>query len=249
MVKPQEELVAPVAAWAAWAPGVESPAAWSEWATAGKTIGGDGSPAVPFVDALMRRRLSRFARMALYVAHTGAGERTVDRLVFASRHGELQRTTNMLHDLVRGAELSPTDFSLSVHNAVAGVHSIVSRSRAPSVAVAAGEESFGYGLIEAVTQWRQDEARSVLFVYADESVPGEYRKFVSQNEQPHALALLIASPGERSISISRRSPSAEVVPTEMQSLAFLRSWTAQTSRGSWENRNSSWHWSAMPHVG
>jgi len=44
-------------------------------------------------------------------------------MVFASRHGEADRTLAILQDLAAGAEVSPTLFSMSVHNSVPGLWS------------------------------------------------------------------------------------------------------------------------------
>lgn len=239
----------PIAAWSAWAPGLESLSAWTAWAATKTVPSGDGSPAIPFVDSLMRRRLSRFARMALHVAHDCAGNKTVDRTVFASRHGELQRTAAMLHDLGRANGVSPTDFSLSVHNAVAGVHSIVAKNRSPSVAIAAGEESFAYGLLEAAAQWQLNKNRSVLFVYADEPAPPEYRAFVSDNEYPHAVALLLASGAETSVRLARQPDAAPGASAETQPLAFLRAWLSRLPQASWRGAGSTWRWSTTANVG
>lgn len=248
MVKRQEHRALPIVAWSAWAPGIESAQAWKAWAAGNLQPGREGNPALPFVDPLMRRRLSRLARMALHVAHVCTQTRAAERSVFASRHGELQRTVGMLHDLGRGSELSPTDFSLSVHNAIAGVHSIVRRDRSPSVAVAAGEESFAYGLIEAEGQWRLDTDRSVLFVYADEPAPAEYRRFVSDKELPHALALLIGYGGDTALQMRSASGTGQPINAEMQSLAFLRGWVQQEREVVWCGAQHEWRWTVTSDV-
>lgn len=238
----------PIAAWSAWAPGIESAQAWNSWAAGDLDPGNEGSPALTFVDPLMRRRLSRLARMALHVAHACTQGRAAARSVFASRHGELQRTVGMLHDLVRGTGLSPTDFSLSVHNAIAGMHSIVHRSRSASVAVAAGEESFAYGLIEAAGQWHLDTEHSVLFVYADEPVPAEYRRFVAHREMPHAVALLIGSGGHTTVRMQSAPGAGQTVNPEMQSLAFLRGWFTKERAAVWCGGQHEWRWSVTSDV-
>lgn len=248
MVKQQEHIVLPIVAWSAWAPGIESAQAWNAWAAGNLQPSREGSPALPFVDTLMRRRLSRLARMALHVAHVCTQTRAAERSVFASRHGELQRTVGMLHHLGRGSELSPTDFSLSVHNAIAGVHSIVRRDRSPSVAVAAGEESFACGLIEAAGQWQLDTARAVLFVYADEPAPEEYRRFVSDKELPHALALLIGSGGDTALKMRRVPETGQGVSPEMQSLVFLRAWVQKEREAVWCGAQHEWRWTVTPDV-
>ncbi len=239
----RQQFVLPIAAWSAWAPGLESEQAWSAWAAGQAVPSREGSPSLGFVDPLMRRRLSRAARMVLHVANACLQGRTADRTVVASRHGELHRTVAMLHELGRGHDLSPTDFSLSVHNAVAGIHSIVRRDRSPSVAVAAGEESFAYGLLEAASQWQLDSGRTVLLIYAEEPAPTEYRSLVRANECPHALALLISRDASISLRVGRRPADAGDPAPEMQSLAFLRAWMAREPAASWRGERCVWDWS------
>lgn len=248
MVERHEHIVLPIAAWSAWAPGIESAQAWNSWAAGDLDPGNEGSPALTFVDPLMRRRLSRLARMALHVAHACTDASPAERSVFASRHGELQRTVGMLHNLARGTPLSPTDFSLSVHNAIAGVRSIVRRDHSPSVAVAAGEESFAYGLVEAAGQYHLDSKRPVLFVYVDEPVPEEYRRFVPDKEMPHAIALLIAAGAHTKVRMQSGPATTRAVNPEMQSLAFLRGWFQKKREAVWHGGQREWRWTVTSDV-
>jgi hypothetical protein len=248
LVERRHEIVLPIAACSAWAPGLESEPAWRAW-TAEQTLPSrEGAPALGFVDPLMRRRLSRAARMALHVANACLQGRAADRTVVASRHGELHRTVGMLHELGRGHDLSPTDFSLSVHNAVAGIHSIVRRDRSPSIAVAAGAESFAYGLVEAASQWLRDSRRTVLLIYAEEPAPSEYRSFIRPNECPHALALLISRDAPISLRVGRRPADTGDSAPEMQSLAFLRTWMTRELAASWRGERCVWEWGVVDAV-
>ncbi len=111
--------------WKAWAPGLEHPADWLSWSRAPSVPApGDAQPDVSFLPAMQRRRLSPLARMAFHVAWPLAEGRPPLPLIFASRHGETPRTFAILGDLARGEPLSPTQFSLSVHNAIIGLWSI-----------------------------------------------------------------------------------------------------------------------------
>jgi hypothetical protein len=130
---------------------------WSCW-----PAGSAGKPEVGFIEPLVRRRLSNLSRMALQVARDGV------RVLFASRHGELRRTTDILHTIAAGEPVSPTSFSLSVLNAMTGVFGIARGDRAPASALSAGAQTLGYALLEAHAQYQTDPAAPVLLVYADE---------------------------------------------------------------------------------
>src|SRR5580658_10067559 len=81
---------------------------------------GQSRPAVP---VLLRRRITPIGQAVLRAAWSLPGlERA--RFVFASRHGEFNRTLTMLEAMADDEGPSPADFSLSVHNALPGLLSI-----------------------------------------------------------------------------------------------------------------------------
>jgi len=79
-----------------------------KWAIWQDDIDQHATPDVSFIDANSRRKLSRFAKMALKVAHDCSDDVPQAHFVFASQHGDIVRTTEMLLDLARQEELSPT---------------------------------------------------------------------------------------------------------------------------------------------
>lgn len=73
--------------------------------------------------------------------------------VFSSRYGDLAITDYMCATLASTpAQLSPTRFHNSVHNAAAGYWSIGAGSTRAYTALAAGEHTFGASLLEACVQ-------------------------------------------------------------------------------------------------
>ena len=72
--------------------------------------------------AALRRRLNKFGRAA---AGMSADKVQGDPLiVFASRYGDAERSATILQEIAKGEDVSPMQFSLSVHNAVSGILSI-----------------------------------------------------------------------------------------------------------------------------
>lgn len=163
------------------------------------------------------------------------------RTVFASRHGDLSRTVELLDSLCAGEELSPTSFSLSVHNTVPGLESIVRRDRSPATAVGAGDESLAYGLLEALTQLAAHPDLPVLMIYADEPVPPEYRPYVEYEDYPHALAILFRQGAERRAQMAWR-PGAGGTTVESQSLSFLRFLASDQAMCEWRGERTIWTW-------
>ena len=204
--------------------------------------GQPSSPDVAFIEPMLRRRLSSLEKMSLRVAHDCAHDISDVRFVYASRHGELTRTTVMLGDLAAEQELSPTAFSMSVLNTSAGLFSILQRNTAPSTAVSAAASSFGYGLLEACMQLAEKPEQPVLLVYADEPTPAVYGETAKSSLEAHAIALLLQTGAPRQITC-RTSPADGMTSSEPQSRAFLR--CLESGQASWTGEGTSWTWSTQ----
>ena len=104
---------------AAYAPGLHDPVTWLAWSAESYLPKGDDVPALPEIPAMQRCRLERVGRTALHVAYWCQTAEVADiPLIFASRHGDIQRTYEMLEALARNEALSPTHFGLSIYNAI-----------------------------------------------------------------------------------------------------------------------------------
>lgn len=127
-----------IARWRAWAPGLASADEWEQWSrTPTRLQDSNEAPDVSFLPAMQRRRLGRMARMAFAVGWPLSDGHERMPLVFVSRHGETPRTFDILRDLAADEPMSPTQFSLSVHNAVIGLWSILRGETSEMTALAA----------------------------------------------------------------------------------------------------------------
>ncbi len=198
-----------------------------------------GEPDVSFVDGLQRRRLSPLARAFFHCARR-VGPLEQARVLFASRHGEAERTLAILQDLAAGVEVSPTQFSLSVHNAVPGLWSILTGSRAAAGAVSAGPETFAWGLVDALAWYRAEPSGPVLYVFADDRLPEPWTTQVPSGVA-HALALLVGEPASRHLAMSREPAPGLAEPEAAQSLLCcqaLRTGAAAV----WAGAGNTWRW-------
>ncbi|MFM0501977.1 beta-ketoacyl synthase chain length factor [Paraburkholderia caffeinilytica] len=159
-------------------------ARWSSWPAAASA-----APDIGFIEPIVRRRLSTLSRIALKVAHDCVAQDEV-RVVFASRHGELRRTTDILRAISAGEPVSPTAFSLSVLNAMTGVFGIARGDRSAASAISAGAETLGYALLEAYAQYVTQPEAPVLLVYADEPADPAYGT-IEDEVQGGAIAILL----------------------------------------------------------
>lgn len=201
-----------------------------------------GKADVAYVAPLYRRRLGRLARGMLHCAGRVCPEPGDMRVVFASRHGEMERTVAVLGDLAQGAELSPTLFSLSVHNSVAGLWSILKENHGPSTALAAGAETFAWGLLEALAAVEEDRSHPVLYVFGDDRLPEVYQPFAPADIVPHAIALLLGGPAQRTLRLSWDTGQEGGATPTLQSLHFLAAMGRSTPGDSWLGRSGAWNW-------
>jgi hypothetical protein len=183
--------------------------------------------------------------MMLHVARACAEDVPDLRLVFASQHGELGYTIALLRSLAAAEPLSPTLFSLSVHNSAPGLFSTLRGDRAESTALAAGEETLGHALLEAYCQLHADPARPVLIVYGDRPLPDEYREFAPESEDPHAqgvaLAVLLSSEASRRASVWAQAAGEAAPSGETQAESFI-GYLEEGRPGRWTGRAKSWSW-------
>jgi hypothetical protein len=123
--------------------------------------------------------------------------------VFACSCGDLNVVDKILTALtLPGKPVSPTQFHNSVHNAPAGYWSISAKSTAASTSIAAGDNTFSVGLLEAMTQVVVNE-HAVLFISYD-IVPPPLLKNHRQVTASYGVALLLLP------ELTRWSLSAEV---------------------------------------
>lgn len=210
-------------------------AAWAEWP--GET--GTELPKLDFVDPMLRRRLSALSRISLWAAQQCAQDLGNVRMIYASQHGEIVRTTEMLEALVAGEPLSPAAFSMSVLNASIGLYSIIRGNTAPATAIAAGDETFGYALLEAYGQLRSNPGQAVLLIYADETVPEVWA--AEHTAAPHAVALLLHDRAATRIQCSRAPQAQAGASDTTQAAAFVGCLKAGTA-SHWSNAANQWQW-------
>ncbi|CAL1240020.1 beta-ketoacyl synthase chain length factor [Candidatus Methylocalor cossyra] len=149
-------------------------------------------PAGTPLPAMERRRATTVTRLAVEVAAETLGPRDPSGIatVFASSGGEVEVIQAIFEELARPQPvLSPIQFHNSVHNAAAGYWSIATGARSPSSSVGAYDDSFGSGLMEALTQCRTEGCPVLLVAYdCPPGFPlGEHRPLIA----PFAVGLLL----------------------------------------------------------
>jgi hypothetical protein len=197
------------------------------------------------VPTLLRRRVSAIGQLALRAAFQAGGAQQ-PRFVFCSRHGEFDRTVSLLRSIAAREPVSPADFSLSVHNALAGLLSIATRNPRGHTAIAAGEDSFGYGMLEGALCLATVPDEKVLVVYFDAPLPEMYAPIGGDAAAPVALALLLA-PGTGAaddvvMSFAAREGAAPPSPLDRDAGAIIDFLAAGRRELRIESPRMSWRW-------
>jgi len=214
----------------------------SRWVTWGEEEG-SAQPQVAFIEPMVRRRLSFLDRIALHVANACVAEGEPVHLVFASRHGELARSAELLAQLAGGELPSPMSFSLSVLNAAAGLYGIARKDRSPATAVSSGEATFPLALVEGAAQAQKNPDAAVVVAFADEPPPDVYKSLIDSPRKPHAIAVrLEAKKPQCAMELSWSEGKGDDAPEEAV-WRFARS-LAQGKDGRWSNGGQQWQWRA-----
>ncbi len=196
-------------------------------------------PDVSALPAMQRRRLSRLARMAFHVAWPLAEARPQLPMVFASRHGETPRTLGILTDLAHNEPLSPTQFSLSVHNAIIGLWSIQRGDHSEMTALAGAGDGLENAVLEACGLLH-DGAPAVLLVIAEEAPPELYAPFIDDVPFPYAVGLLLTLGDDWQLQLNRGDGASSEWPHALNLVRALCS-DQPTLQHHWKSRQ--WTWS------
>lgn len=205
-------------------------------------VGVTAQPGEQALPGSIRRRVTPLGRRALAAAWSLAPDPST-RFIFSSRHGEYSRTFSMLQTLAKENAVSPADFSMSVHHALAGVMSIAMGNRQGHTALAAGPDTFGYGLMEAAACLSEKPGEPVLLVHYDEPLPDAYAG-VADDRAGAVLALSLRPPrGAGDIEVQAAPGTAEA-PEQPEDLAaaFLAFLSSSEPEAACRGDRMTWRW-------
>lgn len=226
-----------VCRWAAWAPGLPSSDLWPAWLSNADltTLDGTAAPLLTELPPMTRRRIDPLGRAALQVAFWAQGAALTGPVVFASRWGEIARSVSLLRQLASGEPLSPTAFSLSVHNASSAIYSIARGDTSNYTAISAGPCSAAAGVSEALGLLA-DGAQQVLMVSVESALPDPYRQFEADAHPMRAWAALIESGDDIHLDAAPSSPQAPAaLPPDLAALQMIAGTASDLHQ-------ANWHW-------
>ena len=122
----------------------------------------DGNePDVSFVPPLVRRKLSFPDKTVLALTDKMFNE-NIEEIVFSSEYGEFKRLDTIISQYQTAGEVSPAQFSASVHNYPVSFFTLYRKLNIPYHAISSGENSLSAGLIKSMISEKE-----ALFTYAD----------------------------------------------------------------------------------
>ena len=193
-----------ISRFSAWAPGIENVKEWEEWALGKREISlGSKSPDISFTEPMFRRRLSQISKMTIQVVHDLLPVAEDTKMIFLSFRGELSRQYKINKSFIEDNDIMPAAFSLSVFNAPAALASIAFSLHGGYSAIYPGGDSFSAGLSLAESAFLCGKSEELIFVYADEEIPYEYKDIFPGIHLPLALGFVLArKPGTLPIHFS-----------------------------------------------
>jgi hypothetical protein len=150
-------------------------------------------PKIEFLLPNQRRRLSPLSRIVVDTYHRANGNPTKGLQIpsiLCSTFGEHVRNTNLILDISANSDVSPTAFSLSVHNAVAGLISIFYGNEAPCLTMATNKSGVSVALVEAYSML--GETSQVSLTLYDGPVHESYREAVPDSDDTAAITLILS---------------------------------------------------------
>ncbi|MCX7096951.1 MAG: beta-ketoacyl synthase chain length factor [Methylococcales bacterium] len=195
------------------------------------------------VPKMLQRRLSPLARTVFCAANPCIEGQAAMPAVFSSSHGELAKSLLMLQTLAAGEEISPTAFSLSVHNAIAGLCSMAWQNKLQCTVLAPCEEGMAAAFIEALGLL-QEGASQVLLVFYDEPLGNFYpaAPFHLSNGETRALALVIGKSGQgQALALSILPLTGNDGEQAIQLSAFIQFLADTQSQLTLKTPRHSWH--------
>lgn len=168
--------------------------------------------------ALLRRRLDEAGRATCDIL-AGLDPEASFPLVHASRHGDANHTLSMLKMLAENEPLSPTRFSMSVHNATLGVHAIANQHRRPLQALGACGNEFEALLWEAYGYLGEGH-KAVIIAFSEGELPEEYTSYAQHPGHACAVGLRLTL-GQGTPLLAEPSEVPPASPTPLEVISWL----------------------------
>ena len=231
--------------WHCWASGIADDESWRRWIDSDVQPAPGDAPTLDHIKPIQRRRLSTVARGAFHCAQLCLRGRKPTATIFCSAHGEGPRAAELLTSIARNEALSPNAFSLSVHNAIAGLFGIFTHEDAASTTIAAGSEGMGAAFLDAWFRL-QETGGPVLVVLYDDQMPDVFSVGDDAPPVPIAAALLLSNDAQSArYRLERRASSGKHEPHWQQIRSLAEFLNGKLPQAAFDSEHAQWTWTAL----
>ncbi|QBF81973.1 hypothetical protein EXU30_04115 [Shewanella maritima] len=201
------------------------------------------------VPAGIKRRASQLSKLVINTCLPIIAERSVDYVVFATQHGEIHRTLNLLTDLASEEELSPTAFAQSVTSTAPGLLTIASKQPIAFTTVSGGKNTLQAGLIEVAMRFYQQPQSNILLIVTDEALPEIYQHHSAEQHQQNLLALYFTQGQSWQIECNSANngehSAGEAEPAETSARTRFADKLADNTSFDFDFTNTRWSWKKL----
>ncbi|MDG6896538.1 hypothetical protein A6A19_00640 [Actinobacillus delphinicola] len=199
-------------------------------------------PALTFLPPLKRRRLNPTSRLFFQAAWDLVSDNPNVPVVYASLNSEINRSFELWETLLKSGEVSPTSFSLSVHNAMIGQWSEARKVTQEMTAISAQKDSFELALLEAYLLLSEGHSQ-VLVAVCESFLENRFPVAIKRLPFDYALCLLIEA-GDKFKLTRHTSP---ILPADQTQLDNAILWVNKMAKGcmDWRSEASNggcWEW-------
>ena len=183
------------------------------------------------IPSMIRRRMSNLEKIAVGLATKIAPETQNYTTVFASKFGEWGQTIQLIQQFFDENEMSPAGFSNSVHNAAAGLFSLLTKNTNSYTSIAAGDNTLEMAILKALT-----EKNDVMVVFVEEHNPEIYTPLLDKPQKAFGVAFMIKNDGKHRIRITNGKNNAESLTFD-NFVDFLNDKTNSVTTKTWSMQN------------
>ena len=195
-----------------------------------------GIPNLDGTSVMVKRRMPKLSK---YIHALTQDITILDRnipTIFASKNAELARSFKIIRSF--DTDVSPTQFSMSVHNAIAGLLSVITKDDSKYTVIDSLSGVLETALIEATSLLT--EHNCVKVVYFDEDLPVELIESTAEYNQPIVLLLVIEKGTEISLSSEANILNEKVYKEDFKQLVMFLNKQKNTYHST--NKRLCWNW-------
>ena len=222
----------------------------SEWSGWQATFSGESVDALPdvtisevpdvaMIPPILRRRLNLLGRACAseMMKHLQTDDNMP--IVYCSQHGDIERTLNVLSELVDDQPVSPMHFSLAVHNAICGVLSIQAGLTANISTIAAGQQGLVPVLLEAAGIL-MGGADKVLCVICDVLLPEIYRDDQSLPKIPYAISFVMTQSDGVNLTLQQLPQNEDMPHVNLSPISLIEFLSTKQTKLLIEHNSVTW---------